>query len=55
MFFGFAFGMAGIGAAVLGHMADAYGVVNVYKITAWLPALGLCAIFLPRVQHDTSR
>ena len=52
LFFGFAFGMGGIGAAVLGHMADAFGVVNVYKITAWLPALGLCAIFLPRVQHD---
>jgi len=52
LFFGFAFGMGGIGAAVLGHLADAFGVVNVYKITAWLPALGIIAIFLPRVQHD---
>ena len=52
LFFGFAFGMGGIGAAVLGHMADAFGVINVYKITAWLPALGIIAIFLPRVQHD---
>ena len=52
LFFGFAFGMGGIGAAVLGQLADSFGVVNVYKITAWLPALGLFAIFLPRVQHD---
>src|SRR5215472_4292375 len=52
LFFGFAFGMGGIGAAVLGHMADALGVINVYKITAWLPALGLFAIFLPSVRHD---
>ena len=52
LFFGFAFGMGGIGAAVLGHMADAFGVINVYKITAWLPALGIIAIFLPRVRHD---
>jgi FSR family fosmidomycin resistance protein-like MFS transporter len=54
LFFGFAFGMGGIGAAVLGHMADAYGVINVYKITAWLPALGLFAIFLPNVQHKSA-
>src|SRR5215469_14718440 len=52
LFFGFAFGMGGIGAAVLGHMADAFGVITVYKIVAWLPALGLFAIFLPRVRHD---
>jgi FSR family fosmidomycin resistance protein-like MFS transporter len=51
LFFGFAFGMGGIGAAVLGHLADAYGVINVYKITAWLPSLGIIAIFLPRVEH----
>ena len=51
LFFGFAFGMGGIGAAVLGHMADSYGIINVYKITAWLPALGLFAILLPRVQN----
>ena len=52
LFFGFAFGMAGIGAAVLGHFADAFGVITVYRIAAWLPALGLFAIFLPRVRHD---
>jgi len=54
LFFGFAFGMAGIGAAVLGHLADVFGIINVYKITAWLPALGLFAVFLPRVQHESA-
>ena len=55
LFFGFAFGMGGIGAAVLGHLADAFGVITVYKIAAWLPALGLFAILLPRVEHDRAR
>jgi FSR family fosmidomycin resistance protein-like MFS transporter len=55
LFFGFAFGMGGIGAAVLGHLADTFGVIAVYKVAAWLPALGLIAIFLPRVEHDRAR
>src|ERR1035438_9818397 len=41
MFFGFAFGMGGIGAAVLGHIADLTSIVFVYQICAWLPASGL--------------
>jgi len=52
LFFGFAFGMGGIGAAVLGHLADSHGIFMVYKLSAWLPALGLFAILLPRVQHE---
>ena len=51
LFFGFAFGMGGIGAAVLGWLADSHGILTVYKLSAWLPALGLFAILLPRVQH----
>jgi FSR family fosmidomycin resistance protein-like MFS transporter len=47
LFFGFAFGMGGIGAAVLGQIADATSIVFVYKICAWLPAIGLLAGFLP--------
>ena len=54
LFFGFAFGMGGIGAAVLGHLADSHGIFMVYKLSAWLPALGLFAILLPRVQHEPS-
>ena len=48
LFFGFAFGMAGLGAAVLGHLADATSIETVYRITAFLPAIGLLAYFLPK-------
>lgn len=48
LFFGLAFGMGGIGAAVLGGMADLYGIATVYKICAFLPLIGLLAAFLPR-------
>ncbi|MGE0702573.1 MAG: MFS transporter [Vicinamibacterales bacterium] len=46
-FFGFAFGMGGIGAAALGQLADRIGVEGVYAICAFLPSLGLLAAFLP--------
>jgi FSR family fosmidomycin resistance protein-like MFS transporter len=49
MFFGMAFGMAGIGAAVLGKLADAHGIDSVYRICSFLPLLGLFAVFLPDV------
>ncbi len=48
IFFGFAFGMGGIAAAVLGVMADARGIAWVYQVCAYLPALGLLTVFLPR-------
>lgn len=47
LFFGVAFGLAGIGAAVLGYFIDMYGVVSIYKICSFLPLLGLFAILLP--------
>jgi MFS transporter, FSR family, fosmidomycin resistance protein len=47
IFFGFAFGMAGIAAAVLGIVADARGIEYVYWICSFLPLMGLLAIFLP--------
>ncbi len=47
LFFGFSFGMGGLGAAVLGTVADRYGIVTVYDICAFLPAIGLLAVFLP--------
>jgi FSR family fosmidomycin resistance protein-like MFS transporter len=49
MFFGFAFGAAGIGAAVLGQVADAKGIEFVYQTCAFLPAIGLLAMFLPKM------
>ncbi|WP_045836155.1 MFS transporter [Hyphomicrobium sp. 99] len=47
IFFGFAFGMGGIGAAVLGVVADAKGIDYVYQICSYLPFLGLLTVFLP--------
>ncbi len=49
MFFGFAFGMGGIGAAVLGSLADTHGIEYVYHLCAYLPLLGLMTAFLPDV------
>ncbi len=50
LFFGFAFGMGGVGAAVLGKIADAYGINTVYQLCAFLPLIGLLAAFLPNVE-----
>ena len=51
LFFGFAFGMGGIAAAVLGQVADAHGIRFVFVICSVLPVLGLLTVFLPR-QRD---
>ena len=47
LFFGLSFGLGGIGAAVLGALADATSITYVYKVCAYLPAIGLLAVFLP--------
>ncbi|MDB6001320.1 MAG: rosA [Rhizobacter sp.] len=47
LFFGFAFGMGGVGAAVLGQVADSHGIEAVYRLCAYLPLLGLLTAFLP--------
>jgi FSR family fosmidomycin resistance protein-like MFS transporter len=49
LFFGFAFGIGGIGAALLGAVADVRGIDFVYRICAYLPLLGLTAAFLPNL------
>jgi MFS transporter, FSR family, fosmidomycin resistance protein len=51
LFFGFAFGIGGIGAAVLGGLADTHGIEFVYRICAYLPLLGIVAAFLPNIEH----
>ncbi|NDF12170.1 MAG: MFS transporter [Proteobacteria bacterium] len=48
LFFGFAFGMGGLGAAVGGKLIDMHGIVYVYHIASFLPALGILTILLPR-------
>jgi FSR family fosmidomycin resistance protein-like MFS transporter len=47
LFFGFAFGIGGIGAALLGALADQYGIEFVYRLCAVLPLLGIIAAWLP--------
>jgi FSR family fosmidomycin resistance protein-like MFS transporter len=51
LFFGFAFGMGGIGAAILGSLADLYGIEFVYRMCAFLPLLGTVAAFLPDMKR----
>jgi FSR family fosmidomycin resistance protein-like MFS transporter len=51
VFFGFAFGMGGLGAAVLGALADRHGIEYVYRLCAFLPLLGALAAFLPDVDR----
>lgn len=50
LFFGFAFGIAGIGSAVLGNMADKYGIDFVYNMCAYMPLIGLVTYFLPNLK-----
>jgi MFS transporter, FSR family, fosmidomycin resistance protein len=54
LFFGFAFGMGGIGAALLGVLADHTSIGFVYQVCSVLPAIGLLAIFLPDVRHKAA-
>lgn len=50
VFFGLMFGFGGIGAALLGHLADIRGIEYVYWLCSFLPLLGVLAIFLPRTK-----
>ena len=50
LFFGLAFGTAGIGAAVLGELADRTSIATVYLICSYLPAIGILGFWLPRIE-----
>jgi FSR family fosmidomycin resistance protein-like MFS transporter len=54
MFFGLAFGMSGIGAAILGHLADRTSIEFVFLACSFLPAIGLLTAFLPNVKQPGS-
>ena len=54
LFFGFAFGMGGIGSAVLGVLADHTSIIFVYNVCAFLPLIGLITGFLPNIGGKTS-
>ena len=53
LFFGVAFGISGIGAAVLGQLADHTSIFYVYRVCSYLPAIGVLAFWLPHVDHLT--
>ena len=52
LFYGLAFGLGGLTAAALGLLADQIGIVAVFKLCSWLPALGLLTFLLPRSLSD---
>lgn len=52
VFFGLMFGFGGIGAALLGHLADLYGIAWVYGLCAFLPLAGLLTILLPNLKES---
>ena len=55
LFFGFAFGMGGIGAAVLGWLADRSSIDFVYHVCSFLPLIGLLTAFLPNIETTSRR
>jgi len=55
LFFGFAFGMGGVGAAALGELADVTSITFVYKVCAFLPLIGLLTAFLPDLEGKAIR
>lgn len=55
MFFGFAFGMAGVSALILGYLADHTSVMFVYRVCAFVPALGVLAALLPDVRPPRAK
>jgi MFS transporter, FSR family, fosmidomycin resistance protein len=48
VYFGFAFGIAGIGAAALGELADRTSIGTVYQMCSFLPAIGILGFWLPK-------
>ena len=55
LFFGFAFGIAGLGAAVLGKLADLTSIAFVYRVCSFLPLIGLLTALLPNLETASSR
>jgi FSR family fosmidomycin resistance protein-like MFS transporter len=50
LFYGFAFGMGGLGSALLGSLADKTSIIYIYQLCAYLPLIGMVAIFLPNLK-----
>lgn len=54
LFFGLAFGIAGLGAALMGWLADHYGIVGVYALCGWIPLAGIVAALLPELRKQSA-
>ncbi|MYM90325.1 MFS transporter [Rugamonas sp. FT82W] len=52
IFFGLMFGVSGIGAAAMGHIADVAGIAYVYKLCSFLPLLGILTVLLPHIKQQ---
>ena len=50
LFFGFGFGMGGLGSALLGSLADKTSITYIYQLCAYLPLIGIVALFLPNLK-----
>jgi FSR family fosmidomycin resistance protein-like MFS transporter len=55
LFFGFSFGLGGLGAAVLGQIADVTSIETVYRVCSFLPLIGLLTAFLPKIEPAGAR
>ncbi|HEX3382819.1 MAG TPA: MFS transporter [Paraburkholderia sp.] len=55
LFFGFAFGLGGVGAAVLGQLADATSIAFVYKVCSFLPLIGVLTVLLPAIEGKRAK
>jgi FSR family fosmidomycin resistance protein-like MFS transporter len=55
LFFGFSFGLGGLGAAVLGQIADVTSIETVYRVCSFLPLIGLLTAFLPKIERAGAR
>lgn len=55
LFFGLIFGMGGIGAALLGSLADGSGIDSVFQICSFLPVIGLLTVLLPNIESTARR
>ena len=55
LFFGLAFGAAGIGSALLGKLADHTSIRMVFNVSAYFPLLGLMTMFLPEVERKPAK
>jgi FSR family fosmidomycin resistance protein-like MFS transporter len=49
------FGVSGIGAAAMGHIADVSGIAHVYKLCSYLPLLGILTVLLPHIEQPRRR